>query len=533
VKIRIAELLESKYFQSSTVLAGEKGLSNLVSYVQVLECMDTLKFLRGGELLLNSVYNFLGKDDEQRELIEGLSKNGAAGLCVPANYLIDHLQLPPALEETANKLDFPIISFPEGYLFGEICEYVNNYYYSPITKHILRENEVIRDMYAQTYKEGLSGMTKSLYEWTGMDVSIIYEGEILSFPSEKIDQEILLDPKQWLLVDDKNLHFKNINHYQYRDKNQTFEWLGAKIPVPSAQDNYVLLFLNNIAYTQEDELLLSASLSACAMEIKRIKNLSEIKRIYRKDLLENILNNTLELSAAQHQVNLLGYSLPSEGSVAVISIQSKTGATSLDDCLLAFDDILSDTMHSIPFWVQLDDKKFVILAFNNEDSSIERFHAILCQRFPDLDIVIGLGNKKDYSEYNISYAEANQALEVGKCLDQPLSIYDFRELGFYGFVNLPENRNVVVSYHSTYIEPLKKKFKNKYLDEIMDTLTSYIECRYHYLKTAEKMHLHRNTVTYRIGVIEKACNIDFQNHEDCFNMSIALKLLPLMKAMDL
>jgi purine catabolism regulator len=533
MKIRVVDLLESKYFETSKVLAGEKGLNNLVSYVQVLECMDTINFLRGGELLLNSVFNFLGKDEEQRELIEGLSKNGAAGLCVTDNYLIDHQRLPPGMEETANKMGFPIISFPEEYLFGEICEYVNNYYYSPINKQILRENEVIREMYTQTYKEGLSGMTKSLYKWTGMDVAIISEGEIQSFPTQKLEKEILLDPKQWSFVDDTELRFKNIDHYQYRVKDQTQEWLGAKIPIPSNQDNYVLLFLNETNYNQEDELLLSASLSACAMEIKRIKNLSEIKRIYRKDLLDNILSNTLQLSAAQHQVNLLGYYLPAEGSVVVISIHSKSGSTNLDSFLLAFDDILSDTMHSIPFWVQLDDKKFVLLTFNNDDSSIERFHAILCQRFPDLDIVIGLGNKKDYSEYNISYAEANQALDVGKCLDQPLSIYDFRELGFYGFVNLPENKNVVISYHSAYIEPLKKKFKNEYFNEIMETLTNYIECRYHYLKTAEKMHLHRNTVTYRIGVIEKACNIDFQNHEDCFNMSIALKLLPLMKAMDL
>ena len=64
---------------------------------------------------------------------------------------------------------------------------------------------------------------------------------------------------------------------------------------------------------------------------------------------------------------------------------------------------------------------------------------------------------------------------------------------------------------------------------MLETLKIFYEMRFSYAKTAEQMHVHRNTVDYRMATIEKACSIDMKNYEDRFNMGIALKLLPLIR----
>jgi purine catabolism regulator len=529
MRIRLEDLKQSKYFKTSEILAGAEGLSRTVTSVLVLECLDTVKFLRGGELLLNSVYNFLGKEAEQKALIEGLYERGAAGLCVPENYLTEDHQLPPVMLKTANDLGFPVITFPEGYVFGEICEYVNNNLYSPVTKETMRENEVIQEMYSQAYQEGLPGIIRSLYKWTKMEVAILYEGELLSFPVERIRKDILLDPNQWSLKQGSRQHYNNIERYEYKGTQSTIEWLGAKIPVPSKFKNFVLLFKNGPEFTKEDEAILSASLSACAMEIKRIRNLSEIKRIYRKDLLDNILRNSLDYKEARHQVNLLGYSLPDEGRVVVLDLGADVAESAIKDCLYGFEDLLKEVLPSVPMWVQMNASRVVLLALDQDDSYVRNLYDKLHKRYPRLNFTIGIGNSKSYSEYNNSYLEACQAFEIGKCIKQAHPIFSYKDMGFYGFVNLVGNRENIQKYYDDYIKPLEGKFQGEYFDEIIYTLKQYLECRFHFARTAETMHVHRNTVTYRIGAIEKACNIDFQDYEDCLNMGIAMKLLPIIR----
>jgi carbohydrate diacid regulator len=50
--------------------------------------------------------------------------------------------------------------------------------------------------------------------------------------------------------------------------------------------------------------------------------------------------------------------------------------------------------------------------------------------------------------------------------------------------------------------------------DLLETFSTYCECFFSKQKAAEKLHLHRNTLAYRIAKIEERFNISTENFED-------------------
>jgi purine catabolism regulator len=124
--LRVVDLLSHTYFKTSKVLADKQGLNNYISSIQVIENVDVPQYWRGGGLLLSSGYSFLERGDEHKELIDGLVQVGIAGLYITTNNL-EKVLLPDSLKEDADGFDFPVITFPEGEVIGEVRDFMNNH----------------------------------------------------------------------------------------------------------------------------------------------------------------------------------------------------------------------------------------------------------------------------------------------------------------------------------------------------------------------------------------------------------------------
>ncbi|QRN86060.1 PucR family transcriptional regulator ligand-binding domain-containing protein [Clostridia bacterium] len=530
MKIRVVDLLSHTYFKTSRVLAGKQGLNNYISSIQVVENIDVTQYWRGGELVISSGYNFLDRTEEHKDLIKGLVLAGIAGLCITTNNLIDN-KLPDTLMEAAEEYEFPVITFPAGKVFGEVCDFMNNHLFSRLTNEIKRRDEVIREINDWIYKEGLQGMLKALYKWTGMKTALLYEGNVLSCPPLSDREDEIIRCRHWINVPDNALLYSNVGHYVYRDKKGEVEWLGAKISTPSQFENFVMLFQENMEFTKDDEMLLGASLSACALEIKRLKGLSEEKAKHRENLFKSIIEKGISYEEARHQAAQLGYSLAKNSSIALMNIKKPAVSLSMEGFIQSFKAIVKELFPSAPFWVQPDDKTIVLILSDSDEEIIRSLYRKIQGLDQALTFTIGIGKSRTYDKICKSYQEALRAIEIGESLGEEANIYFFNQLGFYGFINVVEDREVMKSYYEDYILPLERQFKEEHLTEMLDTLSLFFEMRFSYAKTAEQMHVHRNTVDYRMAAIEKACNIDMRNYEDRFNMGIALKLLPLIRHM--
>jgi purine catabolism regulator len=92
------------------VAAGSGGLANEVDWLHVSELADPTEFLEGGELLLTTGLGVGELATTQRAYVRRLAKHGLAGLGFGLGF--GFADVPAALVEEADRLDFPVLSVP-------------------------------------------------------------------------------------------------------------------------------------------------------------------------------------------------------------------------------------------------------------------------------------------------------------------------------------------------------------------------------------------------------------------------------------
>ena len=63
----------------------------------------------------------------------------------------------------------------------------------------------------------------------------------------------------------------------------------------------------------------------------------------------------------------------------------------------------------------------------------------------------------------------------------------------------------------------------------METLEAFFTCHGNLSQTANRLHIHRNTLTYRLERISAITQLDLDDPDARFSLQLALKLRPVMK----
>ncbi|HHX51532.1 MAG TPA: hypothetical protein GX711_08845, partial [Clostridia bacterium] len=106
----VADMMELPVMQGAIILAGRSGLGRRITSATVFDAPDGLKWLKGDEMVITTLYPF--KDDLSLQLyfINRLCQGGAAALGIKLERYFR--TLPEEVIQVANENDFPIISLP-------------------------------------------------------------------------------------------------------------------------------------------------------------------------------------------------------------------------------------------------------------------------------------------------------------------------------------------------------------------------------------------------------------------------------------
>ncbi len=528
MEIMLCDLLSCDFFSASRVLAGEKGLSNMVTSVTVLDSPDAPKYMRGGDLVITTAYSLLNDPEAQREVVENLAKCGAAGLGIKLRFF--NQQLPQVMKETADQHNFPIINITDDYAYTDIYEFVNSNLISRVTKEVKRSDEVIKDIIQIISKNGFQGLVKSLYTWTGLGVMVLYGGHKYTHPAEAIPQNFPLEIHHWRKKHHSENIFLNINNFYWENSDGYLDWLAAEITDNSNVQGHVILLKANREYVKEDYILLGYAASACAMEIKRLSSIVNVQRKYRKNFLDNFFNGRYTWNEARYQAGELGFVLPEKGIAVFISFNSKIVNVFDEICMDAIDSVVTGVLDLHTVFGPIENDSIVMYISNDQENYlllINKLYEQLNVALKDPNMIIGIGRATTFMDVGKSFEEAKYSIKIGSCLNLNPKIYSFGGLGFYRLLRLPDVNPEIVRYCDDYLKPLQKKEENKN-SVFINTLTCFIENGYNYRDTARIMYLHPNTVRYRIANIEKLCRVNLKYADDRLNMEIALKILPLI-----
>ena len=147
---------------------------------------------------------------------------------------------------------------------------------------------------------------------------------------------------------------------------------------------------------------------------------------------------------------------------------------------------------------------------------------------PKARIIIGIGRPGvGPANWLASQQQARESWRLGKEWETAPVTY-FGDLGLYQLLTgLGTNPEAARFYRKT-LAKLINHDDNKN-SELVQTLEAFFACHGNLSQTATRLHIHRNTLTYRLDQIANITQLDLDDPDARFSLQLALKLRPVLK----
>lgn len=160
--------------------------------------------------------------------------------------------------------------------------------------------------------------------------------------------------------------------------------------------------------------------------------------------------------------------------------------------------------------------------------TVNTFFQVLDQRYPhgpgDLILSWGIGeNHAGIRKFHESYKSAKTALDIGAKQKGPGHRVTYGDIPMYrALAILCENKEIIEITHDV-IGKLIRYREAKDID-LLETARQYIRHKGNISKTARALHLHRQSLIYRLQKIESLTLRSFDNPDDFFLLDLCIKL---------
>lgn len=311
--------------------------------------------------------------------------------------------------------------------------------------------------------------------------------------------------------------------------------LGKRVAIAIRRSSDVLGYIwaqevNRPITEGDDEILRQAARAAVSRLMQRQgKRKAEEQR--RKEFLwELLLGNHNSEVAIRQKADSLQMQLPASYLICVVEA---TGAARLDQYLYPL--MMRDKL----YWV-VDGSQIILLIGLTEASAkkdqsevlIRKVRQFLSDSLEKLEahvsegqVTAGYGlSYTAYTDIVKSYREALHAVKVKKLFPRETdSIHGYHELGIYRYLLQVKQWEEEQGYRNERIEQLKLYDKDNQT-AMLETLETFLDAAGKVNVTAQRLHVHINTLSYRLRRIEEIIRVDLENMNQRAALYLELKM---------
>lgn len=143
------------------------------------------------------------------------------------------------------------------------------------------------------------------------------------------------------------------------------------------------------------------------------------------------------------------------------------------------------------------------------------------------DLVIGIARPATTPiEWQRSQQQATESWRLGREW-KGASVTYFGDLEFYQLLTILRNNMESDRFFRRTLGRLIEHDRN-HNSELVQTLDGFFTCHGNASKTADALHIHRNTLTYRLNRIAEITQLDLEDPDARFSLQLALKLRPVI-----
>jgi sugar diacid utilization regulator len=128
----------------------------------------------------------------------------------------------------------------------------------------------------------------------------------------------------------------------------------------------------------------------------------------------------------------------------------------------------------------------------------------------------------DFSELYQALEDANKVMQYIRSHQQTSQILEFASLGYHRLLVQNGKEEMKEFVHSVLGELIE--YDQKRQGDYLQTLITYVNCSRHVGNTAKSLHIHVNTLHYRINRIEELLSVSLSNASQFLNVHLACEL---------
>ncbi|MCS6834511.1 MAG: helix-turn-helix domain-containing protein [Anaerolineae bacterium] len=282
-----------------------------------------------------------------------------------------------------------------------------------------------------------------------------------------------------------------------------------------------------------DRLVAEHGAGACALEMAKLKAVSETEKRLRGTFLDRLLIGDVSQQEAVRQGERFEHDM-TQIHVAIVLSWRGENPPSMRRLETMVNTIIDSQRAKALVWQREKEREIVVFHATDRENPIdtslrltEIFAREINRQYPNNHVAIGLGQSaKDISAWRSSYRDAVQAMELAVRLqtDTPLYIGD---LGVYQLILSLNDREKLIEFCNRTLGALIDYDTHQKAD-LLKTLEAFFTCHGNLSSTAEMLIVHRNTLLYRMNRINEIAEIDLSRPETRLALHLALTIRRLL-----
>lgn len=188
--MKLDTAIRETVLREAEVVAGQENLQREITWVHMVDHPDIVNWVKPGELLLTTGYNWPNDADGSRRLVRDLSEVGLAGVVLAVPHFRDHF--PPEAIDEARRVGLPLLELPWDVQFSQVTHEILAKIIYLQAEIIERSEQLHRALTnAVVTANSLSDIANTLRKLVGREVTFTnLSGELLGTSAAPTDAQM-------------------------------------------------------------------------------------------------------------------------------------------------------------------------------------------------------------------------------------------------------------------------------------------------------------------------------------------------------
>ncbi len=302
---------------------------------------------------------------------------------------------------------------------------------------------------------------------------------------------------------------------------------------------FMVIVKENGFLEEQEQMSIEHACTVVALELLKREAVYETTQRLKGEFLDDIQSNVVDIDLLKKQARYLGIS--DQYNYNFITVEFKADENGEMFSKLKNKKYLQLLIERIitlknPNSLVFNRKNGVkaLVAWNNgtdENSFLRKaqtltteIEKVIHQYFPRLSCFYGVGRMvQSIDGLPLSYSDVLQCSEIMKKSNTVRQMISYREIGPAKII-MKSSEEELYQFVIDQLHPLIN-YRHQNKKELIDTLEAYLHVNQNMKETAEQLHLHVNTLSYRLKRIEEILGISFKDGTTVFNLQLAWNII--------